>query len=66
MFVCVSVCVSIVSDFSETVEVIIIKRVMGTASDMVRHDVFIILTWTFIRVTQILIMNKCSIISETK
>ena len=42
-------CVSLTSDFSETVEVIIIKLGMVTASesDMLMHHVFIILTLTF-------------------
>ena len=40
------VCVSLASDSSETVEVIIIKLGTVTASDMGTHHVFIILTLT--------------------
>ena len=39
---CVSVCVSLASDSSETINVIIIKRGTMTASDMIMHHVFII------------------------
>ena len=49
MSVCLSVCISLASDSSETVEVIIIKLGMATASDMVTHHVLIILTLTFIQ-----------------
>ena len=47
--VCVSVCVSLASDFSETVEVIVVKLGTLTASDMKMHHVLIILTLTFIQ-----------------
>ena len=47
--VCMSVCVSPASVSSETVEVIIIKLGKVTASDMVMHHMFIILTLTFIQ-----------------
>ena len=46
MFVCVYV--SLASDSSETVEVIIIKLGKVTALDMRMHHVFVILTLTFI------------------
>ena len=46
--VCLSVCASLASDSSESIEVIIIKLGLVTASDMVMHYVFIILTLTFI------------------
>ena len=46
--VCLSVCGSLTGDFSETMEVIVIKLGMVTASDMVLHHVFSILTSTFI------------------
>ena len=45
----VSVCVSLASDSSETIEFIIIKLGMVTASDIVMHHVLIILTLTFIQ-----------------
>ena len=47
--VCLSICVSLASDSSETIEVIIIKFGMVTASDMEMHYVLIILTLTFIQ-----------------
>ena len=43
--------------FTETIEVIIIKLGMVTASDMVIHPVLIILTLTSFKVTQMLIMK---------
>ena len=66
--VCVSV-VSLASDSSETVEVnevIIVKLGTVTASDMRMHQVFIILTLTFIQGHTDLNHenNKCWIISE--
>ena len=42
----VSVCVSLASDSSETIAVIIIKFGTVTASDMIMHHVFIVLTLT--------------------
>ena len=62
-----SVCVSLASDSSETVEVIIIELGMVIASDMVMHHVLIILTLTFIPGHTDLNHenNKCSVISET-
>ena len=67
MCVCLSVCASLESDSSETIEVIIIKLGTVTASDMVRHHVLIILTSTFIQgYTDLNHENNiCSIISET-
>ena len=44
-----SVCVSLTSDSSETVEVIVIKLGTVTASDTRRHHVLIILTLIFIQ-----------------
>ena len=44
-----SVSVSLVSDSSQIIEVIIIKLGMVIASDMVMHRVLIILTLTFIQ-----------------
>ena len=49
--VCLSACVSLASDSSETIEAIIIKLGMVTASEMVMHRVLILLTLTFIQVT---------------
>ena len=46
---CVSVGVSLADDSSETIEVVIIKLSMVTASDMVVHRVLIILTLTHIQ-----------------
>ena len=62
-----SVSVFLASDSSETVEIIIIKLGTVTASDMVMHHVFIILTVTFIQGHTDLNPenNKRSIISET-
>ena len=59
---CVRVCmsVSLASDSSETVEVIIIKLGMTTASDMRMHDVLIV-GHTYLNHED----NKCSIISDT-
>ena len=54
---CVRACVSLTSDSSETVEVFIIKLGMVTASDMVMHQVLIILTLVSFKVTQIIIMK---------
>ena len=61
------VCVSLASDSSETIEVIIIKRGMVTAPDMRMHHVSIILTLTFIQGHAELNheTNKCLIISKT-
>ena len=44
-----SVCGSLASDSSETIEVIIIKLGMVPASDMVMRPLLIILTFTFIQ-----------------
>ena len=67
MCVRLSVCVSLASDASETVEVIIVKLRTVTASGMIMHDVLTILTLTFIRGRTYLNRenNKCLIISET-
>ena len=58
--------VSLASDSSETIEVIIIKIGTITASYMLMHHVLIILTLTFIQGHTDLNHehNKCSIISE--
>ena len=58
---------SLASDSSETVEVVIIKRGVVTASDMEMRHVFVILTLTFIQGHTELNLenNKCLIISET-
>ena len=63
---CVCACVSLASDFSETI-VIIIKLDKVPASDMRMHRVLIILTLTIIQGHTHLTHenNKCSIISET-
>ena len=63
---CVCVC-DLASDSSETIEVIIMKHGMVTASDMLMHHVLIILTLTFIQGHTDLNYenNKCLIISET-
>ena len=60
-------CMSLASDSSETIEVIIIKLGTVTALTMVMHHVLIILTLTFIQGHTDLNHenNKCSIISET-
>ena len=67
--VCVCVCVphSLSSNSSETIEVIIIKLGTVTASAVLMHHVFIILTLTFIQGHIDLNHgnNKCLIISET-
>ena len=47
--VCLSVCLSIASDSSETIEVVIVKLDTVTASDMRMHRVLSILTFTFIQ-----------------
>ena len=52
----VYVCVSLTSDSSETIEVIILKRGTVTASDMLMHHILIILTLTLIQ-GHILIMK---------
>ena len=66
---CVRVCVSVslASDSSESIKVIIIKLGMVTASDMLMHHVLIILTLTVIQGHTYLNheTNKCMIISET-
>ena len=60
-------CVSLAIDSSETIKVTIITFGMVTTSDMVMHDVLIILTLTFIQDHTHLYYetNKCSSISET-
>ena len=65
--VCMCVCVFLRSDSLETVEVIIVKLGMVTASDTRMHHVLIILALTFIQVDtdQNHENNKCFIISET-
>ena len=50
---CVCVCVSLTSDTSETINVIIIKQGTVAASDMAMHHMLIILTVTFIQVTDL-------------
>ena len=64
--VCLSVFVSLASDSSETVEVIIIKFGTVTASDMTMHHVLIILPLAFIQGLTDLNHenNKCFIISK--
>ena len=47
--VCLSVCVSLANDSSETINVIIIKFGTVTASDMQMHHVLIVLSFTFIQ-----------------
>ena len=47
VFVCI--CLSLTSDSSETIEVIIIKLGTVTTSDMRMHHMLIILTLTFIQ-----------------
>ena len=51
------VCVSVASDSSETIEVIIIKLGMVTASDMVMHHMLIVDLDLYSR-SHILIRNK--------
>ena len=64
--VCLSVYVSLASDSSETIEVIIIKLGTVTASDMAMHQMLIIVNLTFRGHTYLNHENlKCSIISET-
>ena len=60
-------CVSLASDSSETVEIIIVKHGVVTASDMGMHHILIILTLTFIQGHTYLNheSNNCLIISET-
>ena len=61
--VCLCVCVPLASDSSETIEGIIIKLDMVTASDMAMHRMVIILTVTSIQGhTE---NGKCLITSET-
>ena len=57
-----SLSLSLASDSSETVEVIIVKRGMVTASDIKMHQVFIII---IIDTDLNHENNKCSIISKT-
>ena len=59
-------CVSLISDSSKTVEVIIIRLGTVTASDILMHDMLIILTLTFIQGHTALNRenNKCLISSE--
>ena len=67
LFRSVCVCVSLSNDSSETLEVIIIKLGMVTASNMRMHHVLIILTLTFTEGHTDLNHehHSCSIISET-
>ena len=68
MSLCMSVCLSLASNFrKETVKGIIIKLGSETASDKGMHDVLIVLTLTFTQGHTYLNHenNKCSIISET-
>ena len=60
-------CLSISSDSSGTIEVIIINRGTITVSEMLMHHVLIIWTWTFIQGHTYLNHgnNECVIISET-
>ena len=60
-------CVSVISDCSEAIEVIIIKLGTVTASDMVMHHMLIMMTLTFIPGHTDLNHenNKCLMISET-
>ena len=66
---CIHVCLSLASDSSEAVAVIIVKLGTVTASDMRMHHVFIILILTFIQGHADLYHEKknptCLIISET-
>ena len=59
-------CLSLASDFSESIEVIIIKFGTVTASDMIMYHVLVILTLNFIQGHTALNRehNTCSIISE--
>ena len=65
--VCLSLCMALASDFSKTIEIIIVKLGTVTASDMVMHHVLIILSWTFIHIYTDLNHehNKCLIILVT-
>ena len=65
MCVCVCVCVSLASDASETIEVIVIKLSIVSASDMVMHHINYVDLNLQSR-SEVLIMNKCSIIYEAK
>ena len=67
VYACLSVCVFLASDSLETIEVSIIKLGMVTASCIVMHHVFIILTLSFIQGHTELNLenNKGLIISET-
>ena len=64
---CVCVCVSLASDSSDTIKVIIVKHDMMTAFNMGMHYVLIIFTLTFIQGHTDLNheTEKCSITSET-
>ena len=63
---CVCVCVSLASNSSVTIETIIIKLGMVTAPEMVMLHVFNYIDLDLHSRSQILIINKCSIISESK
>ena len=67
MSVHLCVCMSLASDSSETIKIIIIKLGTVTASAMRMHHVLILLTLTFIQSHTDLNHenNKCFIISET-
>ena len=59
--VCLSVCLSLTRDSSETIElfeVIIVKLGTVTASDMIMHQLFIILTLTFIQDHTLILIMK--------
>ena len=58
--VCLSVCLSLASDSSEAIKVIIIKFGMVTASDMIMHHVLIILSLIFIQGHTFDYFRKCS------
>ena len=59
-------CLSLASDYSKTIEVIIVKLGMVTASDVTLRHMLIILTLTIQCHTDLnREKNKCSIISET-
>ena len=62
-WVSVCLCLSLASDSSETIKVIIIKFGTVTASDMIMHHVLIILTLTFIQGHRY--YTKYSIISKS-
>ena len=65
--VCLSVRLALVNDFSETIEVIIIKPGMVTDSVMEMHHVLMIWSLTFIKGHTYFNHedNECSIVSET-